>query len=163
MKTKPKLPLLLKLALPTALLVGGLATSRATRADGFCSHGTGRISEDGVSTSATVLLRGDFDGDGKTDKFCKDVRKHGSNQNRLLEWLVLGNGKEPLRGTWNEWCTHRNSGVFVERGTDKRDILVCEDTARGRWERDLAEELELPTPKPPKPETKPEPETEEEE
>ena len=142
MKTEQKPPLRLKVVLLAGLLVGLVGASRTTLAGEFCSHGTEIIDEDrGTATHATRLITGDFDGDGKLDKLCKDVRKDDSNQNRLLEWLVLGNGKKPWSGQWNDWCTHRNSKVTVEE-KDDRDILVCTDLNRSRWERDLTEEIE---------------------
>ncbi|HVH42033.1 MAG TPA: hypothetical protein VM925_06805 [Labilithrix sp.] len=119
----------------TICLVG--SARAATDDDTFCSHGKEIIDEDrNYATHATRLITGDFDGDGKEDKLCKDVRKDDSNQNRLLEWLVLGNGKTPFSATWNEWCTHRNSKITTETRDDKT-ILVCTDQRRGRWEREL--------------------------
>ena len=134
---KPNSSLLLKAILISAGVVCLMGPSRAALADNFCTHGTAIIDEDrGSSTYATRLITGDFDGDGKTDKLCKDVRKDDSNSNRLLEWLVLGNGKTVFSGQWNDWCTHRDSKVSVQK-KDGKDILVCTDQQRNRWEREL--------------------------
>jgi hypothetical protein len=103
-------------------------------AGGFCTHGNSLISEDLRSVKATVLLQGDFDGDGKIDYFCKDIRQHPSNSNRLLEWLVLGNGKTPIQGQWSDWCTHKNSRISVMRNPGGRDQLVCSDSYKF-WQR----------------------------
>lgn len=125
-----------KIALSTALVASTLSGAWEARADGYCTHGRGIINEDGSSTTATILIRADFDGDGLTDKLCKDVRMDDSNGNRLLEWLVLGNGTTAFAGVWNEWCTHRNSRVgTVRRGG--RSILTCTDSNRNYWERTL--------------------------
>jgi hypothetical protein len=102
--------------------------------DGFCTHGNSLIREDLRSVKATVLLQGDFDGDGKIDYFCKDIRQDSSNSNRLLEWLVLGNGKTPMKAQWSDWCTHKNSRISVMRNPGGRDQLVCSDSYRF-WQR----------------------------
>lgn len=101
--------------------------------DNFCTHGTTWITESGKSLQPTVRLQADFDGDGKIDFLCKDVRQHPSNGNRLLMWLILGNGQKPYWAEWDEWCTHKNSKVSIgQRG--KRNILVCDDLSN-HWER----------------------------
>ncbi len=120
-----------------AMLFTLTGSSMSAYADNFCTHGLGVIKEDnGYATTATVLIRGDFDGDGKTDRFCKDVRMDSSNNNRLLEWLMLANGTMRFSGVWNEWCTHRNSRISTKKRNGKT-ILVCTDQARGYWEREL--------------------------
>ena len=114
-----------------------MSASFSARADNFCVHGRNVIGEDGgYSTYATVLIKGDFDGDGKIDRFCKDVRKDDSNNNRLLEWLFLGNGTVKFAAMWNDWCTHRNSRISTEKRGNKT-ILICRDNHRGYWERSL--------------------------
>ena len=126
---KSSLPL--KAALLSAATICLLGSSRAAAADTFCSHGKEIIDEDrNYATHATRLITGDFDGDGKEDKLCKDVRKDDSNNNRLLEWLVLGKWKKALFG-------HVERVVYTpqfqnhHRDTRRQDHLGLHGSAKG--------------------------------
>lgn len=99
----------------------------AAQPSGYCTHGNVSIPEDIGSVKATVLLKGDFDGDGKIDYFCKDIRKANSNGNKALEWLLLGNGNTPIVAQTNNWCTHKNSRLSVVRKGGGHDKLLCSD------------------------------------
>jgi hypothetical protein len=96
--------------------------------NGYCTHGNTWISEDIGRVKATVLLEGDFDGDGKIDYFCKDIRPADSNRNQALEWLILGNGTFPINAQTNNWCTHKNSRLAVVRKGGDRDQILCSDS-----------------------------------
>jgi sugar lactone lactonase YvrE len=93
---------------------------------GYCIHGNVWTREDIGRVKATVLLQGDFDGDGKIDYFCKDIRQKDPNGKQALEWLILGNGNSPIVAQPNNWCTHKNSRLSVVRKGD-RDKLLCSD------------------------------------
>jgi hypothetical protein len=123
----------MKHRLVAALFICLTAVPLSVFAGGFCTHG--RSSVDSGMT-ATMLLHGDFDGDGKLDSLCKDIREHASNGNRLLMWLVLGNGDKPYYGVWDKWCTHVSSKIGMVR-LGSRDVLTCDDGAGTHWERKL--------------------------
>ena len=111
----------------------------AVEAHAFCTHGDREVVElGGFKTQVTRLYRGDFNGDGVRDQFCKDVRKDGSNQNRLLEWIKDGKTGKVKQLGWNEWCTHRNSKIRVIKETGG-DTLECTDNiSENRWTRRLS-------------------------
>lgn len=108
-------------------------------AHGFCTHGNREVVElGGYKTQVTRLYEGDFNGDGVKDQFCKDVRKDGSNQNRLLEWIKDGKTGQVRQLGWSEWCTHRNSKIRVITKTPGGDTLECTDNiSENRWTRRL--------------------------
>lgn len=136
MKTKLRSNYFAMTILPLIFGAALMGTSTESAAAPFCSHGQDVIVEGRLYLTATQLISADFDGDGKIDQFCKDLRKHSSNGNRLLEWLVLGNGTVSFSGVWNEWCTHKGSYIRA-RKRGNRHILVCVDDQGGYWERKL--------------------------
>jgi len=84
-----------------ACTMGASLSALAAPPANYCVHGQGVISEPYGTTRATRLFTGDFDGDGRLDYFCKDVREHDSNGNRRLEWLILGNGTTAYSRKWD--------------------------------------------------------------
>ncbi|XP_048584416.1 neurogenic locus notch homolog protein 1 isoform X2 [Nematostella vectensis] len=87
------------------------------KAMGWCSH------------SGAKLLIGDFNGDGRDDMLCYDNNR---------KWVSLAQPGGSFKGTsWEKaggWCSHSGSSIYVgDFNGDKRDDLMCHDTAGKNW------------------------------
>ena len=82
---------------------------------GWCSH-----------TGATFGT-GDFNGDGKTDIYCKDPIQNGSNGNT---WIALSTGGGFVDGSvWlGGWCSHNGASFGVgDFNGDRKSDIYCHD------------------------------------
>ena len=100
-----------------ACTMGASLSALAAPPANYCVHGQGVISEPYGTTRATRLFTGDFDGDGRLDYFCKDVREHDSNGNRRLEWLIPVNGMSGAHMPIPAFMWRRDMMATLERIT----------------------------------------------
>lgn len=80
--------------------------------------------------AGSVLLVGDFNGDGRADMLCHD--------NNGYKWVALANTNGQFTGTtWKKdmkWCYHQGSQLFLgDFNGDGRTDMLCHDTKGYKW------------------------------
>ena len=89
------------------------------RAMGWCAH------------SGSILLTGDFNGDGRADMMCHDSKGN--------KWVALANSAGQFTTTtWHNkgapWCGHKGAQLHLgDFNGDGRTDMLCHDLAGNKW------------------------------